>query len=367
MTIKNSFYKLIEDGLRGGNQGLSIGLPKLESFIDGLLPGTSYLIAAQSGVGKSTFTLYSLVFKPLMDYLSNTYEVDRDPHWIIFNLEMTAEQIYSKLVSMYIYETFGEQMTYREMFSRGKGEKLSESRYEMIKQCDAFLDVLDKRLIFHDGTLNANKYYKTVMADLERFGKFDGDNYIPFNKNQIVGILIDHLSLTRASSGRSKKDEMDLISSYSVGFRNKCVIVSPIHIMQFNRNANNQERLKQDLQEPDSSDFKDSAAMYEDSQVVIALHSPLKFKRNNYRKYNVQALGHVFISCILLKTRFGTSDIAIGLGFYGDCSTYKELPKGEDIIDYEIYKTPDWSLTENTQEDLDEPEEISKSKIILTL
>lgn len=367
MSVKSKFYELIDSGLEGSNQGLSLGLPKLELYVDGYLPGTSYLIAAQSGVGKSTFMLYTLVFKPLMDYLNNNYEVDRDPYWIMFNLEMTPEQIYAKLVSMYIYEIFGEQMTYKEMFSRGKGEKLSESRYEMIKQCDDFLDILDKRLIFHDGTLTAEKYYKHVLNDLKLFGTFNEDNYIPNNPHQIIGIIIDHLSLVRASSGKSKKDEMDLISSYSVGFRNKCKIVSPIHIMQFNRNANGQERIKQGLQEPDASDFKDSAAMYEDSQVVMALHSPIKFKLTKYRKYNVTELAQNFVACILLKTRFGTSDIAVGLGFYGDCSTYKELPKGEEITDYEIYKTPNWSLSDYKHQDVINNTEMSNSKMTLVL
>lgn len=368
MSVKSRFYELIDAGLRGSNQGLSLGLPKLEMYVDGYLPGTSYLIAAQSGVGKSTFMLYTLVFRPLIDYLTNDYEVDRDPCWIMFNLEMTPEQIYAKLISMYIYETFGEQMTYKEMFSRGKGEKLSKDRYEMIKQCDEFLDILDKRIIFHDGTLTADKYYKYVLNDLKLFGTFNEDTYTPNNPNQIIGIIIDHLSLVRASAGKSKKDEMDLISAYSVGFRNKCKIVSPIHIMQFNRNANGQERIKQGLQEPDSSDFKDSAAMYEDSQVVIALHSPIKFKFTKYRKYNIAALAQNFVACILLKTRFGTSDIAVGLGFYGDCSTYKELPKGEEITDYEIYKTPNWSLLDyKQQEDAIDNTEMSSSKMTLTL
>ena len=160
---------------------------------------------------------------------------------------------------------------------------------------------------------------------------------------------------------------MDLISSYSVGFRNKCKIVSPIHIMQFNRNANGQERIKQGLQEPDASDFKDSAAMYEDSQVVMALHSPIKFKLTKYRKYNVTELAQNFVACILLKTRFGTSDIAVGLGFYGDCSTYKELPKGEEITDYEIYKTPNWSLSDYKHQDAINNTEMSNSKMTLVL
>ena len=351
MSGKDRLFNLIDKGREGKNIGLSIGLPKLELYMDGLLPGTSYLIAAQSGVGKSTFSLYSFIYRPLMDYLKGQ-EVDRDPHFIMFNLEMTQEQIYAKLLSMYIYEHFGEQITFKELFSRGKDTRLSDERYELVKQCGEFLDLLDSRLIFHDSVLYSERYKNCVIKDLQQFGTFTPEgSYVPNNPNQLIAVIIDHMSLCRATNGRSKKEEMDLISSYSVQMRNRYNI-SPIHIMQFNRNANNPERLKQDMQEPDSSDFKDSAAMYEDSQVVIALHSPIKFKRSSYRGYNIKELGHSFVACLLLKSRFGTSDIAIGLGYYGDCSIFKELPRADQINDYERFKSPDWTFLDTPTKNL---------------
>ena len=67
---KEELFQLIEEGRRGNNIGLTIGSPKLEVYMDGLLPGTSYLIGAASGVGKSTYTLYALVYKPLMQVIN---------------------------------------------------------------------------------------------------------------------------------------------------------------------------------------------------------------------------------------------------------------------------------------------------------
>lgn len=48
---KEEFYALVNEGREGHNIGLSIGSPKLELYMDGFLPGTSYLIGAASGVG----------------------------------------------------------------------------------------------------------------------------------------------------------------------------------------------------------------------------------------------------------------------------------------------------------------------------
>lgn len=345
---KERFYELVKQGREGANKGLSVGLPKMEMYIDGLLPGTSYLIGAQSGVGKSTFALYTFVYKPLMDYLEGFNEVDRDPTWVMFNLEMTQDQIYAKLVSMYIFEKYNEQLTFKEIFSRGKDVTISDEHYDLLQECGDFLDILDERMIFYDDSLNFDSYKQRTHEVLCKYGEFDLDgNYTPKDKNKLIVFIIDHMSLI---NGRDKKAEMDAISDESVQLRNK-TNCSHVHIMQFNRGANNPERLKQALQEPDSSDFKDSGTMYEASQIVLALHSPHKFKLTRYREYDISKLQQNFISCILLKTRFGTSDIACGLGFYGDCSTYKELPLAKEIFDYDRYKDPYWTLEDTPQEE----------------
>lgn len=344
ISNKDKFFEAIDRGREGKNLGLPIGLPKLENYIDGYLPETSYLLGGNSGSGKSTIMLYLFVYKPLQAFLNGKLP-GRDPYWLYFNLEMTSEQVYSKLVSMYIYENFGEQISFKEMFSRGEDCMLSDDRYELIKQCEDFLSVLDERIIFFEGTLTAEKYKNFVIENLKKFGSFQGENYIPGNPDRIIGVVVDHLSLIRAQQGRNKKEEMDLLSNYSVQLRNRCKI-SPIHIMQFNRDASNQERIKQGLQEPTYADFKDSGTMIEDSQIVLGIHSPVKFKLSSYRKYNIKELGSNFVSIVLLKSRFGISDIIDALGFYGNIGIVKELPRPDEINDYSKYKNPDWTLIE---------------------
>ena len=73
---------------------------------------------------------------------------ERDPYWFLFSLEMTQPQIYAKLVSMYIYDTFGIELRFKQIFSRGKDCMLTDEEYEIIKKCDSFLDILDERLMF---------------------------------------------------------------------------------------------------------------------------------------------------------------------------------------------------------------------------
>lgn len=361
-TGKERFRYAVEEGRKGKNIGLTIGSRKLERYMDGYLPGTSYLIGGSSGSGKSTYALWALVYCPLIAYLNGVGK-DRDPYWIMFSLEMTQEQIYAKLVSMYIYDKFGVQLRFKEIFSRGDDCILSDEHLELINAADDFMDVLDERLWFHEGFLTEEIYVKTMKEQIKRFGTSQDGHYIPNNPQQVVGVLIDHCSLIKASQGRSKKDEMDAISRDSVMYRNKTGIISPIHIAQFNRSSNSDERLKQAMQDPNSSDFKDSGALYEDSQVVFALFSPHKYYLSSYKKYKIKnAFEQAFIAVFLLKSRFGTSDILVPFGFYGDCSHYLEIPPPDEIFDYEQYLTPDWGRETPAVDNVKMEEEIKSNK-----
>ena len=59
MTIKDEIIAEIQKGRAGNNQGLSMGLPKLESIIDGVCQETYTLIISNSGAGKTSYALYA--------------------------------------------------------------------------------------------------------------------------------------------------------------------------------------------------------------------------------------------------------------------------------------------------------------------
>lgn len=98
------------------------------------------------------------------------------------------------------------------------------------------------------------------MKQHGKFGKTEDDKrtlYTPNNPNQIVNIILDHAGLCSPSKGRTKKEEIDLISTYCVRFRELCG-VSIDFIMQENRNAGNIDRVKLNSTEGTLDDVKDS-------------------------------------------------------------------------------------------------------------
>ena len=95
----------------------------------------------------------------------------------------------------------------------------------------------------------------------------------------------------------------------------------------------------------------------------MALFSPHKYKLSSYRKYDIKTLEQCFIGLFLLKSRFGTSDIMIPMGYYGDSSHYIELPRSEEIFDYEKYKSIEWAYNQDNIEI--EDNNVKQSKFVL--
>lgn len=95
--------------------------------------------------------------------------------------------------------------------------------------------------------------------------------------------------------------------------------------------------------------------------VVLSVFSPHKYKLSTYKKYNIKVLEQSFIGLFLLKSRFGTSDIMIPMNFLGDISHYIEMPKPEEIYDWERYTNPNYLLREKEElkeEQLNDEDEI---------
>ena len=80
--------------------------------------------------------------------------------------------------------------------------------------------------------------------------------YHPKNPKKIILVVIDHMGLLRSAKGRTKKQEIDLACEYLLNLRNTCGI-SPLPIMQVNRDSSGMDRRNGGFSEPQRSDVKD--------------------------------------------------------------------------------------------------------------
>ena len=148
----------IQKGREGRSHGISIGLPKLEELIDGVTQGTYTLIFAGSGVGKSSILIYAYLYRVIMEHLE-----DGKIRINFFSLEMKSEIILAKLLSLYIYEKFGKRLGFKELLSRKKDYILSDEDYDIVMQCQPWLEKVDKILNIIDKNVSADGAYAIIM------------------------------------------------------------------------------------------------------------------------------------------------------------------------------------------------------------
>ena len=195
--------------------------------------------------------------------------------------------------------------------------------------------------------------YKIIKSRLEEMGTFSETDtrmiYTPNNPNLIYEVVIDHIGLLNAPSAKELKSEIDLASKMLVTLRERCGI-SPVVIQQANREQGNIERFKQGKSAFTQNDAKDSGNTVQDCNIMIALYNPSKDALKTYKKYNIEVLGSNFRSLMILKNRYGECDVEIGMNFFGKINTFAELPKPDEIYDYEKYTNPNWILNTETKD-----------------
>lgn len=345
-SIVEELYGSIEEGRKGKNKGIATGIPKMDSYTGGIQKGIYYLIFGTSGSGKTSLALYSYIYRPLKDY------PDKDFLIVYFSLEMSAKALMGKLLSHYIYETYGKVISYKTLMSWDA--PLSGELYNCVLESKEWLNSVMKKLIIFDKALNRDRFYSSMMGILEQYGNFeeseDGKRriYLPDNPNKLIIGVVDHVGLAKPKTGANKKDEIDAISAYAVTFRENCG-VSWIMLQQENRNSASMDRRKADLTECSPEDLKDTGNTFNDCDVCIGVYNPIKFKVKVHRGYPIImdkmidsddgfiGLRDRYRALCLIKNRQGDVDKLVSVNFFGEIGLFKELPKAKEIIDFTDY------------------------------
>lgn len=341
MSVSSLFDK-IDNGRKGKNIGLKTGIPKLDKYTGGIQKGRYTLVFGLSGSGKSSYVLYSTIYRPLRDY------ADKDIKLVYYSLEMSEEVLLAKLLCLYIYEEFNYVIPYTDLMSWQS--ILDDKSYEYVVKGRAWLEEIQQKLIIFDKNLCARTFYKSMMSLLETWGTFEESEdgrrkiYKENNPEQLVLVVVDHLGLCIPETGHTKKEEMDLISQYAVTLRERCQ-VSFYMLQQENRNSANMERRKADMTECSSEDLKDTGNPYNDCQICIGVYFPLKHKVKTHKGYPIitedqngfVGLRDRYRALCLIKNREGVSDRIIPVSFYGELGLFKEIPKPDEIQTFEDY------------------------------
>lgn len=347
ITVLSSLKEEIERGKTGLNEGLPMGFDRLTNAICNIQKARYDCIGGHTGSGKTSLVDSAYIFEPF-NYLQTNPESPYKLEVIYYSVEIDPVVKLAKMVANKVWEQHGILTHVNEIFGRGK-YRLPQETYDAILNSYDYFEKL-KDVVFFRNSLNPNFLWKDILGYAESRGTVtknkDGIivNYKPDNPFLITLIIIDHFSLIdKNQQDGSKKEAMDRASKMLVQFRN-IFKFSPVAVCQFNRGIEGMDRREQNAMEPQLSDFKDTGAIQEDANTVLALFYPYRYKIESHRGYPIKPkiydingesmkLGFKknYRSLHLLKNRDGEDTLNIGMHFLGQVGKFTELPLSKEI------------------------------------
>ncbi len=348
MGVKKLF-DTIEQGRKGKNIGISTGLPVIDSIIYGIQRKYLYVVAADQGGGKTSFAIDIFVYNLFKN------KGDKNINILYYSFEMSADVIYAKILSRYIYDAFSKIITYETILSLTS--TITDEDYSYIIKSREWLENLQENFTIYDKPLNPLAIYATCKNWLSKFGEFvkideHREDYKEYDSSSYKIALLDHMRLI--SGNESVKTKIDLVCDYFVYFRNKCNMTG-VFIQQINRNSKSVERKTGGYELLQLDDLADSSGPAQSAEVVIMLYFPYREKISRCEGYNIfsglKQKGRILQIC---KNRYGRSDVNKGIVFHGEIGLFRELPRPEEIGDYEPYLQLDYDQKEDEKQEEDE-------------
>ena len=353
MTEFDLLKKEVDNGIQGRNSGIPMGFRRLNKYI-GIRKRIYTVIFGATGSGKSAFCHSAYILHPFDWWYANKNTSNVKLKFILFSMERSKVYTLAKWTSRKIFLDQGVNIPIAKLLGWWD-TKLTKDEHDLFLMYENYINELTAICDIIEGAQNPTGIYKYVRKYAEANGTIENINeydkiYHPRHPNEIVIPIVDHFGLIKMEKGMSKKEAIDKTSEYFQWMRD-FLGYTPIGVSQINRDLSNPIYQKMDAFEPNLDQIKESGRPAEDSDVVISLFQPSRYKTNDASYNNVSKFispegADCFRSIKILKNTYGESDLRIGMGFHGSTGTFAELPKPKDMdsFDYETLFTGQFFL-----------------------
>jgi len=333
---KDRFWKEVERGKLGLNEGLPMGFNRLTKVICNVQRGRYDLWGGGTGTGKSSAVLDAYVINPIEYMLANNQPLKLRVKY--YNLEMATMPLMAKLMARRVFEqSEGEYLlSVNKIFGRGN-YRLSSEEDRLLGEAQDYFDMLTQYVEFVDGSVSPLFVYKDLLKLANEIGTVTKQqnghwDFVQHDPNLIVVVVIDHVGLITPNKdhGGNKKKAIDDLSEMLIKFRNRCGF-SPVVVSQFNRSIEGMDRKSNSHPDPQLSDFKDSGNPAQDADTVVALFNPIRHRLSTHNGYDMNTYGSFYRGLSVLKNRDGIDNVDIAMGFIGAVGKLKELPPVSDL------------------------------------
>ena len=357
----NIFKQAVQDGLKGLNKGLNIGLPRLNAHIHGLQKKYYYVIGGGPKSGKTAFLDNCFILQP---YLNDIKPNNEPIEYHYFSMEIDLVEKIAKWVAYLMDIKYGIYCDSNYILGRSE-EKLTKEHLEIINKIydedivELFGELDDKGIPKEDSpklitfyqdketpTSIFNTMFKVAddngtilrekVIEKDEFGnKFEKQRivgYIPKDPKKKIVCIVDHIALCRRNPGLSEKENIDKLSEGFVYLRNMFGMTI-IVLSQFNRELENVDRLKLSKSNlaPSRADFKGTGNLSEDANLVLGILNPNLYPNlDNHLGYSLADWGNSYRSIHIVASRNIEGDANLAVLLEGKTGRITELPKKDD-------------------------------------
>lgn len=272
-TLQNLAF-LTEHPEEANKKGMSSGFPSLDKVIFGLNPSDLILIAARPAMGKTAFALNIAV---------NAARMHRNKKIAVFNLEMSREQLVSRMLSSEGRVSSEQMRNGRIEVSQWRG--LSEAA-EMLNEIELYVDD------------SANITIGEMKAKLRRV-------------ENLGLVVIDYLQLM--STGRKDGNRVSEVSELT---RNLKVMAKELRVPIITLSQLSRGPEARTDKRPVLSDLRDSGSIEQDADIVLFLY------RDVYYTKDEENVGGA--ECIVAKNRHGETR-TVNLRFDGQFTRFSDV------------------------------------------
>lgn len=343
---------------------------RLEAIIPGIEKECYYILGSGTSVGKSSFIRDLFINNPI-NYIENNKHLDIKLDILYFSLEESKRKILTSELSKDLLYKYKISVSPNEIMSIGRKNTISKEVLEKIKDCEEHINKFNTYVTIYDEPTNGTGIYKRVRDFALKVGYYHYENGEPLNSsdmqsllsssdstvhskirgykmkhpNHYVIVIIDHLSLLQPSQNKTLREEMtDFSTRYALRmrdvFRFTPVVVQQFNLSKENVETNFQGKTIEEKLQPSIDSFGDAKTTVRESNVVLGLFNPNRYKINTFDGYDINILKDHFRTLHILKNRSGIANVKIPMFFTGKTGLFKELPKPDD---QEIHKYYDYA------------------------
>jgi len=321
------------------------GLPRFEEESPGIEQGKSYLISANSKIGKSQITNWLFVFNPIRQIIEEGLDIKLKIFY--FSLEMTSGELMRSIFSNILYLKEGVRVSPKDLRSTKKDAPVSPEILELIIKYKPYFDKVEEIVTFIDDI----RHPTGINAVLETYARKNGtivtkkitidgqehdtfDYYKPNDPEEYVMCIVDHIGLIseEKQQGRqlSLRESISLLSSkYFVRLRNRYNYI-PVVIQQQAAASESIEHGKARNNKPTLDGLGDNKTTQRDFNVILGLHSPFRYGIPTHFDYDITFFKDFIRFLEILGGREGGAGTICPLYFDGAVNIFKELPLPND-------------------------------------